>query len=797
MIGVMPTLTPVRQAFRSFTKQPLYAYSVAATLALAVAAAAATTAVVKRAFFDPLPYRDPGQLVSLLTMIDGQGWAVSAPVLEDLRTAGTPIADYGPVDPEGFTFSDGEASEVVPGAYTSPSFFSTIGVYPAMGQVWREGDRQSVVVSWKFWQEKLAGGADILNRPIRLNGVDHTVVGVMPESFVAPYFTTAAVWLPLDMQPLMAGSGRARRTLTLIARLAPGTTLAALNAHLEVFTRQLQQQHPQIHGRQSWVAKDLREEMIGQSQPVLLGTGAATVLLLVLVCANVAGLAAVRAVGARHQAAVRQALGATRARLFRERFSESAALGIVGGVVGLWLGDVVVTLVATFQSQFMPRLATVSLDATSLAVGGGVAILTSLVAAAIPQGIGRDGGLEALRAARSSSGTAAVARMRSALVIGQVAIALVLLVGAGLLVRTVAHLSSASLGFAPEGLTTFTVTLPVPKYAEEARQVQFEHDMLERLQSIAGVSAATASVGFPVVGGVRASLSIIGRPDEGGRGEIAYMSMAPGFVDAVGLRLIAGRDLTPADTDKAPLVTLVNETMAKQYWPQGDALGARVRIGPGTGGPHITVVGIVADVSYHGPTQPVMAAAFGSTRQYSWPRRHFTVRSDGERAALVADVRAAIRALDADVPLGAFQTVGDMVANQTQRHRLVMIVLTFFGTIATVLCAFGLYAVVALTSHTRRREYAIRLALGAARGEVRWMVLRQALTLAVSGVVIGLGAAAFGTGVLRALLHGVTPLDGLTFAAACASVLGLAIAASSWPARSAGRVDPVEALKAE
>ena len=189
MIGVMPTITPVRQAFRAFTKQPLYAYSVAATLALAVAAAAATTAVVKRAFFDPLPYKDPGQLVSVLTMIDGQGWAVSAPVLEDLRTAGTPIAEYGPVDPEGFTFSDGQSSEVVPGAYTSPSFFSTIGVYPAMGQVWREGDRQSVVVSWKFWQEQLAGGADILNRPIRLNGVDHTVVGVMPESFVAPYFT--------------------------------------------------------------------------------------------------------------------------------------------------------------------------------------------------------------------------------------------------------------------------------------------------------------------------------------------------------------------------------------------------------------------------------------------------------------------------------------------------------------------------------------------------------------------------------------------------------------------------------
>jgi predicted permease len=346
-------------------------------------------------------------------------------------------------------------------------------------------------------------------------------------------------------------------------------------------------------------------------------------------------------------------------------------------------------------------------------------------------------------------------------------------------------------------LTTFTVTLPVPKYAEEEKQVQFERDVLERLRAIPGVRESSASVGFPVVGGVRASLSILGRSDEGGRGEIAYMSMAPGFVDAVGMRLVAGRDLSPADTDTAPLVTLINETMARQYWPQGDALGAKVRIGPGTGGPAITVVGIVADVRYHGPTQPIIPAAFGSTAQYSWPRRHFTVRADADGPSVAADLRAAVRAVDPEVPLGPFQTVGDMVSNQTSRHRLVMFVLTFFGAVATLLSAFGLYAVVALASQMRRREYAIRLALGAHRADVRWMVVRQALILAGVGVTLGLLAATLGTGVLRALLHGVTPLDGATFAAACVGVLGLSIAAASWPALAAGRVDPVEALRME
>ena len=795
MISAMPTMILLRHAFRQFRRVPLYAFSVSATLALAVAAATATSAVVTRAFFDSLPYRNPGELVSVLTVIDGQTWAMSAPAFEDLRAAGAPIAEYGAIDPEGVTFSDGHSSEVLPAAYTTTEFFSTIGVVPALGQTWRAGERQSAIVSWKFWQEKLAGSPEAVNRSIRINGVDHSIVGVLPETFVPPYFTTAAVWLPLDMQPLMAGSGRARRTLTVVARLAPGTTIGELNARLEVFTRQLQQQHPQIHGKQSWVAKALREEMIGSAEPVVVGTGAATILLLVLVCANVVGLAAARSVGMRHQIAVRQALGATRGRLLRERLAESLALGAVGALAGLWLGDIAIALVATYQSQFMPRLAAISLDASSAAIGVSAAVLSSVLAAIVPHGA--RGGLEALRSARSAGGSPAVARVRSALVVAQVAVALVLLIGAGLVVRTVHHLTTASLGFDPEGLTTFTVTLPVHKYGDEAKQVQFERDVLERLRAIPGVRQSTASVGFPVVGGVRASLSIMGRSDEEGRGEIAYMSMAPGFVDTVGMRVVSGRDLSPADTDNAPLVTLINETMARQYWPQGDALGAKVRIGPGTGGPVITVVGIVKDVSYHGPTQPIMAAAFGSTLQYSWPRRHFTVRADPGAASVAADVRAAVRAVDPEVPLGAFQTVGDMVSNQTTRHRLVMFVLTFFGAVATLLSAFGLYAVVALASHMRRREYAIRLALGAHRADVRWMVVRQALVLAGVGVALGVFAAALGTGLLRALLHGVTPLDGVTFAAACVGVLALSIGAASGPALSAGRVDPVEALKAE
>jgi predicted permease len=786
----------IRVALRPFIRQPLYAFSVAATLALAVAAATATCAVVKRAFLDPLPYADPEKLVSILTVIDGETWPISAPVFEDLRAAGAPIVDYAPIDPEGVTVTDSQSSEQLPAAYVTPSYFSTLGVSPALGRPLDAGSRQQAVVSYTFSQQRLGGADHALGRTVRINGIDYAVVGVMPDGFVPPYFTTTVLWLPLDIQPLLAGSGRARRPLNVVARLAPGTSLESLNARLEPFTKQLQLQHPQIHGRQSWTAKDLREELVGTAQPVLLGTGAAAALLLLLVFANIAGLSGARAVGMRHQIAVRVALGATRARLWRERLAESLAVAFVGSIAGIWLGSLLIDLVSTFQMQFMPRLAPVSLDWWTAGAGLAAGLLSGVIAAILPQGtFAVAGAIDALRSARSSSGGVGVARVRSALVVMQVALALVLLVGAGLLVRTVHHLSSAALGFDPENLTTFTTSMPTPKYREEERQLQFERDVLERLRAIPGVRAAVASVGFPVVGGVRASLSIEGRSDAGGRGEIAYMSMSPDFRHAVGMRLLSGRDLAPSDTSKAPLVVVINETMARHHWPQGDALGATVRIGPGTGGPLITVVGIVADVRYHGPTQPVIPAAFGSTLQYSWPRRHFSVRSEGPSAALAAEIRAALRAADPDVPLGPFQTVADMVANQTSRHRLVMIVLTFFGGVATVLCAFGLYAVVALTSQMRRREYAIRLALGAPRGNVRWTVVRQSLILAGTGVVIGIGVARAGTRVLTGLLHGVTAVDTATFGAACATVMALTLLAASLPARAAGRVDPIEALE--
>jgi predicted permease len=406
---------------------------------------------------------------------------------------------------------------------------------------------------------------------------------------------------------------------------------------------------------------------------------------------------------------------------------------------------------------------------------------------------------EALRTSRGGSVDQRLTRTRVGLVTAQVAIALVLLVGAGLLVRTVQHLSTMSLGFLPDHLVVVNMNLPLPKYQSPESQLQFERMAVERVAQIHGVRAAAASVGVPIIGGMMAGLTLKADPAGTAPREVAYLSVAPDFMSMVGATIVAGRGLLPSDLQASPRVVIINETMARMYWPKGDAVGSEVYIGGG-GKPDrwITVVGIVADLRTHGPTEVIRPAAFGSTWQYSWPRRHITVRTNGEMPlTLAADLRAAIHAIDPTVAAGAVQTADALLAERTGRHRLASLALTLFGSLAMVLCASGLYAVVALTSRLRRREYAIRVALGARAGEVRWLVFRQAILIAGVGTVVGLGTAIGGTRILNGLLHGVSALDQPVFVAAGVSLLVLAALAAWHPARQAAGVDPIETLKSE
>lgn len=788
----------LRPALGQFKDQPLYALACSGTLALAVGAACVSLAVVKRAFIDPLPYRGSGDLVSLLTFADGATSAVSPHVLEELRAGQPPFVEFAPIRPTGAAYTVSGTTETVSTSFVNAEYFALLGAAPALGRVWTSQEADAIVVSSSFWRDKLGGHRQVLGSSIAVDGRQRTIVGVMPADFLPPYFATTEIWAPIDM-PLLLSDIRTRRTLTVLARRAPNVTAAGADAYLAVFSKQLQERLPAMHGGQSLIALPLRDEMVGSARPALIGTAAAAALLLLIVGANVAGLSTAQAVSARHQLAVRAALGATRGRLFVEQLVDGAALALIGSLAGIWIAYGLVQVVVRYQEFFLARMPPIGLDAATVAAGVGSGLVVGVAAALLPRSVINAAPADALRTARGGTNDIRVTATRSALVVAQMAIALVLLVGAGLLVRTVQHLSQRNLGFDSEGLTWLQVNLPGTKYQSQEAQLQFERDVMERARLIPGVKAAMASVGFPLWGGMMAGLAQKTDLPATPRREIAYLSVSPNFVKDVGARIVEGRDLLPTDTVDATRVVVVNETMARMFWPAGDAIGAQVQIGPGSPNERwITVVGIMADMRAHGVTEAIRPTAFGSTLQYSWPRRHLAVRTDAvPPVTLATELKSAIQAVDPTIALGVMTTAERTLANSTARHRLVMFALTVFGGVALVLCVSGLYAVIVLNSQQRRREYAIRVALGARRGGVRWMVVRQALVLAGTGAAAGLVTAGLGTRALQGLLHGVQPLDAFTFTAAAVALLGLATAAAWQPASQAENVSPAETLRAE
>jgi predicted permease len=786
----------LRPALRQFRDQPLYSLACVGTLALAVGAACVSLAVVKRAFIDPLPYRGDHELVSLLTFSEGMTSALSPHVLVDLRASDPPLLEFAPIRPTGVAYTVGGATETLGVSFVSLDYFALLGVSPALGRVWTAQEPDAIVVSSAFWRDKLGRDPSAVGSAIVVEGRPRVVVGIMAPDFMPPYFQATDAWAPIDMPTLLADL-RGRRTLTVLARRAPGATQQDVDAYLALFSTQLQDRFPEHRG-QVWVARSLRAELVGSSQPALVGTAAAAALLLLIVGASIAGLSTAQTIAARHQLVVRAALGATKGRLFAEHFVEGVVLAFAGSIAGVWIAYGLITIVDGYQRFFLPRLMPITLDNASVAVAVVAGVSIGLVAMLLPRAAIGAAPADVLRSARGSAGSVKVTTTRAALVVAQVAIAIVLLVGAGLLVRTVQHLSQRDLGFDSHGLTWMQVNLPGTRYQPPAAQIQFERDVLERMRQIPGVKSAMSSVGFPLWGGMMAGLGIKGDPPGTPRREVAYLSVSPNFVADIGARIVAGRDLLPTDTYNTTRVAVINETMARLFWPDGNAVGTEVQIGAGSPNDRwITIVGIMADMRAHGLTEIIRPTAFGTTLQYTWPRRHLAVRTEVPNSTLATELRSAIQAVDPSVSLGVVTSSGQVLENSMARPRLVMLALSLFGIVALVLCISGLYAVIVLSSQQRRREYAIRVALGARRGGVRWMVVRQALMMAGAGAAVGLGVAALATRALQGVLHGVQPVDALTFTAAALTLLGLAIMAAWFPARQAERVNPIETLRAE
>ncbi len=785
-------------SFRQFRHAPVYSAAFIGSLALAVSATCAAYAVVQKAFLDPLPYPDADRLLNIETLSEGRRGSVSFFVAQDLREsplfAGVAAFRFASV-----TYEAPDAAERVQAAEVTPDFFNVLGVKPALGSIATSDIDNGVVVSHAFFERALNADPSVIGRSVTIDGVQRPVLGVMARDFVPPYAVTTDVLLPLNTRALLADTARARRTVAVLARRAANVSQADVDGFLTVFSSDQRTRYPGIFDLATWVSTPFRESLVGQSRPALIGVAAAAALLMVIVWANIAGLASAHAAATRRAMAVRRALGATNVRLFRETFADSLVLSVLGAGAGLWLGYVLTDVAAGYQQQFLPTMSPIAFGPGAAVLGATLGLITGVLAALVPQHtIGTLGVGDLLVSARGMAGGSRLTKLRSGLVLVQVAIALVLIVSAGLLVRTVGNLSSIALGFESEHLTSINLMLPTSRYRGTSQQVAFEKAVIERLQGVHGVKEVSASVGFPAAGAMGARVTILARPGHDALPEITYFSVAPNFFSFLGVPIREGRDILETDDFPAERVVVINETMARMFWPEGNAIGAKVKIGAGAATDReITIVGIAADVRQHGPAQDIRPTAYGSTLQYSWPRRHFTVKASRPIPEIAADLRAAINSVDPLIAIPAIRPFDQHVSQQTARHRLVMFSLSVFGITATALCGFGLYAVIALTSQLRRREYAIRVALGAKRTQVWWLVVRQALALAAGGAIAGLTIAAWVTTLLQGILHGVEPTDTATCGTAAVAVVALAVIASMLPAWRAGRINPIETLKVE
>ena len=786
----------LRHAGRRLRRRPGFALTCIATLAVGLGTALASLAVLTHAFVDSLPFESADRLMTVWTRVDGLNSFVSMHVFEEFRVQARSFSDQTAFRSQTVTWTGADVTERIAGTSVSDRFFEVLGARATLGQVLRRGAPDEIVLSWNFWQRAFSGSAAAIGQTVTLDGAPRRVVGVMPAEFATPFDPSASFWVPIDVAAMLK-EPRARRNVYIVGRLAAGSSRSQADAELQVFNAQLQARLPLIHGRQPLIAEPLRDALIDTARPIILATAGGAALVVIVVAANIAGVSAARAVGLREQTRLRMALGAGRGRLLGEHLAEASLIAVFGCALGTAIAVPLVQIAAAYQTSFLPRMNGIALTTESIATAWAIGLAACVSAVILPHltvGVFTGARDEWLRGG-SRTATAGHTRLRSALVSLQVALALALVAGAGLLMRTVHNLSTRPVGFDAELVTTFSATLPQPKYRQTAQHLEFERAVLERLRQLPGVTSAT--VGGPLAGGMGASLSIFGREQPEGRPEIGYIPVSPGFLKTYAIPLVAGRDLDVTDTSDTTPVVLINETLARRFWPDGRAVGARVRIGPDPSSRWITVVGVIADVRQHVAVDDARGTAFGSTAQFSWPSRSFSIRAENAYSSLPRDMQSAVRAVDPSVPVGPVSYVAEVLHRQIARQRLAMYVLTCFGATSLLLSAFGVYGVASLTSRLRHREFAIRAALGARPASIRWIIFSQAMLVASAGSFAGLVLAFTGTRAVEGLLHGVTPLDAISLAAATLAVWALTVLAAWYPARFAGRTDPLVALRSE
>ena len=807
---VADLLHDLRYAARLQRKNPAFTIIAIIALALGIGANTAIFSVVNTVLLRPLPYKDPERLVMVWEDATKQGYPRDTPAAAnfvDWRDQSQNFEGMAAIADESFNLTGSGDPERLEGRRVSATMFPLLGVEPQIGRVFTAAEDQSgaqrvVVLSYPLWQRRFGGDPGIIGQSLTLNGESYVVVGVMPARFQFPSSDDQA-WVPIALTQQDAGN-RNRHYLQVLGRLKPGVSLTQAQSEMSTIAARLQQQYPQSNAELGAVVQPLQEHLVGDIKPALLVLLGAVGLVLLIACANVANLLLARAAVRQKEIAVRVALGAKRSRLIRQFLTESVLLSTLGGLVGLAIAYGGLILLKAFIPENISQAREISIDVKVLAFTFLVSVATGLIFGLAPAiQAARFNQIDTLKeggrdAATGGSGQ----RLRGLLVTAEVAISLVLLIGAGLLINSFLRLRNVDPGFRTDNLLTMKIVLPEPKYEEMARRSAFYTELVNRVQSLAGVRSAAVTSNLPLYRqGNSISIGIEGQPapPPGQERIVVTRIISPGYLDTMSIPVLRGRGLTEQDTETTPNVVVISETMARRYWPGEDAVGKRIAVGR-IRKPEdwVQVVGVAKDVRQFELNAEPKPQMYLTYRQMGFfDSRDLVVKTDVDPASMAATVRKAVWEIDKDQPVSNIQTMDQILAESIARQRFSMLVLAIFAAVALVLAGVGIYGVMSYSVAQRTHEIGIRMALGAQTGAVLKLAVGYGMKLVIAGIAIGLIAAFALTRVMSTLLFGVTATDPTTFALISLLLIAVAVLASYVPARRATRVNPIIALRYE
>ncbi len=804
----------LRYGARLLLKHPAFTLIAVITLALGIGGNTAIFTVVNAALLRSLPYQGPERLVYLRETTPQKSFPrreASYPDFLDWRQNQSFSGMAAYAGGGGFTLIGSDGPERIMAGRVTGNFFAVLGVEPMLGRLFREDEDQPntervVALSFGFWQRRFGGDPKVIGQTLNLSGDAYTIIGVLPPTFQFAPRGTVDLWAPWRPNEAQL-TRRFMHWVNVIARLKPGVSEAQAHAEMQTIAGRIAQDHKDSHAGTNITVTPLHDQIVRQIKPLLLVLLGAVGFVLLIACANVANLLLARASARQKEIAIRAALGAGRWRLIRQLLIESALLALLGGGLGLllaqWGVEALIAAIPDNVLNFMPYLRDLTLDGRTLVFTGALALVTIIVFGLAPALHASKLDLQsALKEGGRTSGEGSRRRLRDLLVVGEIALALVLLVGAGLMMKSLMRLLEVDPGFDPKNVLTFSVSLPAAKYDRNEEVYVFHHQLISRLESLPGVKGAGTVTVIPLIGGntTRFYDAAQPRPAPGGETEANLREVSDNYFRVLGVPLIAGRHFTERDNADAPGVVIVNQTLAKRVFANGEAVGQRLIFSGDDSTPN-QIVGVVGDEKVNGLAEQTTPVVYYPFLQDTSPglTKNLVVRTEGDPAALVSAIRNECRELEPGLTVAQVMTMEQIIANSpsTFMRRYPALLIGVFAAVALLLAAIGIYGVMSYSVSQRTREIGVRLALGARKLDVLRLVIGRGMLLALAGVGVGI-VAAFGlTRLMTGLLFGVEASDPATFGLITLLLVVVALLACYVPARRAAKVDPMVALRCE